>query len=290
MAYVVLKEIGFRAGLGVALATVVGLAWYFHVPAHFPKWLYIGAILGIAAMVLGDAVPRLSDAAFRRRAALYIGAGAIGLTLFLPRVVYERLVVENPANPISNARAAAEIYAEGPWKPSRITERSAAPGFHLRERGVSYSDVLFSNQKGRKFLWTSFRSAVGVFGWMAFSRGDRFYVVVGAGYLILLLTLIYWASRAHERSAQEAIALACVFALLTVLMSSLHSWNWDFQPQGRYLFPMFVMAGVVISRMPERQPAVAPVVTGLLFVLSAYAFYDLGLRWIAKPFSGPPLP
>jgi len=285
VAYVALREFGFRAALGVALATLVGLAWYFHVPADIPLGLYIGAILGISAIVLGDVVSRLSDAAFRRRLSLYISAVAVGLTLFLPRVVYDRIVVKNPANPISSAQAAAEIYAEAPWKPSRITERGADPGLHLRERGVSYGDVLFINRNfygHRNFLWGSFQSTVGVYGYMTISSSDRFYVVVGAGYLILFLALIYWVLRARDRAAQEAIALACVFALLTVLMSSLHSWNSDFQPQGRYFFPIFAMVGIVMSRIPGRQPAVATLVTGLLFVLAAYSFYDAGLRLIAK--------
>jgi hypothetical protein len=283
-AYVALKEFGFRAALGVALATLVGLAWYFQVPAGIPTWFYIGALLGIAAMVLRDVVPRLSDAACRQRASLYIAAGAVGLSLFLPRVAYDRIVVESPANAIASAQAAAEIYAEDALKRSHITEGTVARGFYLRERGISYGDALFGRKisRGRTFLWLSFRSAVGVYGWLDISSSDRFYVVVGAGYLSFLLALIYWGSHGRGRVALEAIALACVFALLTVLISSLHSWTTDFQAQGRYLFPISVMIGMVMSRLPGRQPAMATVVTGLLFGLAAYSFCDAGLRLIAK--------
>ena len=53
-AYLALRETGLRASLGVTLATIVGVGWYFSVPTAAPQWLFACAGLVAISLILLD--------------------------------------------------------------------------------------------------------------------------------------------------------------------------------------------------------------------------------------------
>jgi hypothetical protein len=278
-AYLAWREVGLRAALGMALATLVGLGWYYRVPTGAPPWLFACAALVAISLVLLDCWRRAPDSAFRRRIGVLVTAGAIGLALFVPRAAYDKYVVENPSNAISSAVATAEKFAADGFKPSQIAQGLADPELALRARGTSYVTMLTG---GNRWLWTSFESLVGAYGYMKIFSSDRFYLLVGGVYVTLVASLVYGVSRTGEATARRSLALAGIFAVLVVLLSSLHSWNSDLQPQGRYFFPALVMLGIAIHDMRGKYPVVAPITAGLAFALGAYSFWDAGLGYIER--------
>ncbi len=279
LAYVVLKEVGLRASLAIAFGTLLGVGWYYRVPAVAPAWLYAFTALAAGAFVVLDIWPRLSDAAFRRRMGTFIAAGAIGLALFLPRVAFDKLVVENPANQLSDAVTTAEVFAKNGYKPSQIAANNAVWVLHIRERNISYFTLLFA---APHWLWRSFQSSVGVYGYMTIVGPGEYYILTALVYMAFLASLGLGAMRSGDAVARQTLVIAGVYAMLAVLVSSLHSWTFDYQPQGRYLFPAFVMFGIVIANIRGRQPPAAYAMAALAFILAAFSFYDVGLALIRR--------
>lgn len=279
LAYVALREVGLRASLAIAFGTLLGVGWYYRAPADVPAWLYACTALAAGALVILDIQPRLSDAAFRRRMGTFIAAGAVGLALFLPRVAFDRLVVDNPANELSNAVTTAEVFATDGFKPSQIAANNAFWGLHLRERKIPYLTLLFA---APHWLWLTFQSSVGVYGYMNIFGAAEYYVVTAMVYLAFLALLGLGARRSGDANARYSLVIAGVYTALAVLVSSLHSWIFDFQAQGRYLFPAFVMFGMAVADTRERQPAAAYAAAALAFVLAAYSFYDVGLALLRR--------
>jgi hypothetical protein len=278
-AYVALREVGLRASLAVVFGTLLGVGWYYRAPADVPTWLYAIGALGAGVFVVLDIRPRLSDAVFRRRMGAFMAAAAVGLALFMPRVAFDKFVVDNPTNELSNAAATAEVFATDGFRPSQIAANNAFWGLHLRDRKVPYFTLLFA---APHWLWTTFQSSVGVYGYMNIYCAAEYYVVTAMVYLAFLASLGYGATRSGDAKARYSLVIAGVYAALTVLVSSLHSWTSDYQAQGRYLFPAFVMFGMVVADTRERQPVAAYAAAALAFVLAAYSFYGVGLALIPK--------
>lgn len=290
IAYVVLREVGLRASLGVAMGTLIGIGWYFRVPGEVAWWLYAGAAMAVVALIILDVRPRFSNVAFRRQVGMLIAAAAFGMAMFLPRVAFDNLVVQNPANQLSSIEAAQEIFAADGFKPSQMASGGGSLELHIRERGVPYLTMLFGEQlvrsdpfyMQRQWLWRSFQTMTGVYDYVRIASSTRFYVVIGMVYLAFFVSLAYGAWRSRDTNVRHALTIAAVYSGFVVLISSLHSWTSDFQPQGRYLFPAFVMYGVAMKDMRGRLPAAAVLVAALAFVLAAYSFCFAGLSLIPK--------
>jgi len=79
------------------------------------------------------------------------------------------------------------------------------------------------------------------------------------------------------------LSLAAACSLGIVGLSLYHSWVNEFQPQGRYLFAIFPIVGVLLSRS---KPLVSQVfvncIVAATFVLSSYSFVFVGLTEIPK--------
>jgi len=132
------------------------------------------------------------------------------------------------------------------------------------------------------WLWLTFQSSVGVYGYMDIVGPAEFYVVTAIVYLALFASMGYGASRPGDRNARYLLVIAGVYAALAVLVSSLFSWIFDYQAQGRYLFPALVMFGMALVDIRGRLPPAACVAAALAFVLAAWSFYDVGLALIPK--------
>jgi hypothetical protein len=150
---------------------------------------------------------------------------------------------------------------------------------NMKKRGRSLKYVV---NKERYFEKT-FRSAFGVYGYFTVSASFKYYDIVrwtGAALLLVFLGLIF------VRSWRENgfIALSCLFfSLLLITVSLYHSWTMDFQPQGRYLFPIASMLGIVYAR--GHRYLKGPVFTSLfmmMFLLSVYSFVFVAIPRIPK--------
>ena len=172
----------------------------------------------------------------------------------------------------------AEKYAAPRFKPSEIAAGKGSPRLALRNQGVPFLDLLTE----RSWPEESFQSFCGVYRWMTLKGNEYYYLTMGLLYGVLLTLLFLRVARV---SWPDAAFVASVFGtmLLVVLVSAYHSWTADYQPQGRYLFPILPMVAFLFHRYREslRSPAFY-LLFGGLFACSIYSFIFTGLRNIPK--------
>ena len=172
----------------------------------------------------------------------------------------------------------AEKFAAPGFRPSEIAQGKAVPRLALRTRGAEFRTLFF------KYGWArrSFESFSGVYHWMTLDSAPAYYLFMGALYLALL-GFIGAALRRYPWS--DALFVVAVFgvAILVLLVSAYHSWTVDFQPQGRYLFPILPMLAFILHRYRDGlRQRTFQVLLACLFAGSVFSFVFTGLRGIPK--------
>lgn len=71
--------------------------------------------------------------------------------------------------------------------------------------------------------------------------------------------------------------IVLVSSLLLIGLSFRHSWTVDFQPHGRYLFPVFSMLGVLIFQsVKDLNKPLFNFFVIFMFIVSAYSYIFIG--------------
>jgi hypothetical protein len=172
----------------------------------------------------------------------------------------------------------AEKFAAPGFRPSEIAAGSGTRRLNMRSHGVPFSEVFTKH----RWAAASFQSFCGVYHWMTLRSPAPYYFFIGGLYLAVLSTIAF-AFRNLPR--QEALfgALTVCAAAAVILLSAYHSWTADFQPQGRYLFPILPMLAFVLHRYREtlRSRALHLLFAGM-FAASVFSFVFTGLRAIPQ--------
>ena len=178
-----------------------------------------------------------------RMAALFTLAAAIAF----PRVLLDRDVNGSSAEKTAKVLAAAEEHGELRFKPSTLANNPAAsyPGRNLAAKGVTIGQIF-----GHPYDWLyqSWRSSMGVYGYMNAFAPDVLYWLVSVGLLLCLAGAVRHGFR--EGVFRRDAFVACCVASLVVLSSIVHSWAYDFQPQGRYLMPIAALLAALALAHP----------------------------------------
>lgn len=172
----------------------------------------------------------------------------------------------------------AEKFAAPKFTPSEIAAGEGAQRLASRTRGVPYSDLFLKH----KWAVQSFESFSGVYHWMSLSGPPEYYLAIGTLYLALLAFLMAGICRLSWREALFAVAVLGL-AVCVVLASAYQSWTADFQPQGRYLFPVIPMIAFLFHHYRESlRSRVFNLLFACLFACSVYSFVFIGLKNIPK--------
>jgi hypothetical protein len=175
-----------------------------------------------------------------------------------------------------------ERHAAPQFKLSRLQNdlSSTYPGLRLREKGVSLEALLIQNPDWRDL---SFKSFFGLYGYMDLVSSEDYYQAVTYMLGIIILTVFFYVAFALPVRDVIFIMFVLLFAGLAVGQSVYHSWVTDYQPQGRYLFPILPMLMIGLARLPAFfRLRVMPVFGLAFFVLSVWSFLLTGLRLIPK--------
>jgi hypothetical protein len=172
----------------------------------------------------------------------------------------------------------AEKFAAPKFTPSEIAAGEGAQRLNSRSRGVRFSTLLIEHN----WAVQSFQSFCGVYHWMSLSGPPEYYIVAGTLYLALLAFLLAGICRLSRRDAVFAVAILGLM-LSVILASAYHSWTADFQPQGRYLFPIIPMIAFLFLHYRESlRSRVFNLLFACLFACSVYSFVFIGLKNIPK--------
>ena len=149
----------------------------------------------------------------------------------------------------------------------------------MKKRGISLAEIIFKN----RWLEKTFRSAFGVYGYFTISGGYVYYDLVrwtGTAFLIFFFASIFL--RSGMFNSLQAISVLSIAAAL-IAASIYHSWVDDFQAQGRYLFPILPMLGILCAQNKEYVNArICTFFVTCMFLLSAYSFICVALLDIPR--------
>ncbi|MEY2508014.1 MAG: hypothetical protein QOH01_2343 [Verrucomicrobiota bacterium] len=261
----------WRTVAGGGLAFAVLLALLFMAKRNYYLFLpFIGLVAIWKILVWDRSIPRLRLAA--KWAAIVVAA----LVLYLPLRVAHAAINRFELPRLRTEQA--EKFAAPGYRPSDIAAGKGARRMALRAQGVSFTE-LFGEYGWAK---SSFESFCGVYHWMSLRSPDLYYYIMGSLYTALLVTIALAFGKLPR--LEMLFGAAVLFAMAAVIvLSAYHSWTADFQPQGRYLFPILPMLGFVLYRYRETLPtrALLLLLTGL-FAASVCSFVFAGLRAIPQ--------
>ncbi|MBW2660372.1 MAG: hypothetical protein JRC87_12425 [Deltaproteobacteria bacterium] len=238
---------------------------------YYPFIAFFYLCLGVQ-LFFGTVSPEERNSALKRLVAVTI----MGMLFLGLRLGADYLV--NGFDQKTKIIEAQEKFAHPEYKPS--TELEDKYGTLLRkDRGHTLKELVVTDHWFEK----SFQSGFGVFGYFTIAASEVYYDMVrwtGVGLLIFVFGSIF--IRGGLINSTVAFSVLVVFAVL--IAASLHrSWTWDFQAQGRYIFPIVPMFGILYARTYKviHQPFLILGVT-CMYLLGMYAFIFQALLKIPR--------
>lgn len=171
-----------------------------------------------------------------------------------------------------------EKYGHYKYKRSTPPE-DRVPTFLIKDRGVTFSELI------PKYHWDiqTFQSSFGVFGYFTITSPQQYYFIVKwFGSALLLFILISSFTRGGILGA-GITGVVCSCSVILILASLHRSWTADFQPQGRYLFPIIPMFAICLGHnIKAINRRVLILLVGIMCMLGVYSFIFQGLLKIPK--------
>ena len=243
---------GFRAASGYLLAAL-GLAllglWFYMGPPHpgvralMPSADARRALALVALLFIGWGAWH----AIRRRPAnvvlprTLLGAIGIGVAIFALRVAVEIGINGGPGHKALALNELAERIAAPIYRPSMVLSSNGYFGMVLAAKGLGLGRLLFG-----EYLWPSTvaNSFFGLYGYLSIWAPQWMYRAQYWAAAILVAAIALPLAR--RSSSRPVLAIGIVAALLTIELAVLNSWVIDFQPQGRYVFAIVPIVGVLL--------------------------------------------
>lgn len=175
-------------------------------------------------------------------------------------------------------KAAKAQFADVIHNPESKLEQKHT-NLYLKERGIPLKTVV------TEYRWfeKTFRSAFGVYGYMEFSGTNTFYDIVRWSAVAFLLFFFGTICIRGDATGMLSGGAALCLAIALIGASLHHSWVADFQPQGRYLFPILGMLMILCGQNRHVFSVRWMSLLGVwMFSLSFYSFVIFGLREIAR--------
>ncbi len=204
----------------------------------------------------------------------------VALCIYIPPMAYHQYIHDFDKN--GRILAVAERHAEYPFKPSTLKNdvSSSYKCLRLRDRGVTFEALFIQNPEWRN--WT-FESFFGLYGNMDIHSDAAYFQAVK-----LVLGLFFLSVFLHAISglpARDVLFMVCVlcFAVLAVGQSVYNSWVVDYEPQGRYVFPILPMLIIGLTKLPPSfRTRVVPLFCLIFFLVSTWSFLWTAIKLIPK--------
>lgn len=140
---------------------------------------------------------------------------------------------------------------------------------NLKESDVTFWEM-FSDYK---FAEKTYKSFWGYYGWMTYESGFFYYLIIFAVYVNLILIQIKNIVVQKRTDRIIELCLAHVMIILLFMVSFVHSWTADFQPQGRYLLSA-IMSVLWIEAMCSKNKNADRRHQVYAYVLAGCGFYS----------------
>lgn len=173
----------------------------------------------------------------------------------------------------------AEITAQESYKPSKYGTSKSFFGLGFKSKGVKFNDLF------TRFNWhnSTYQSFVGRYGYMNIPSTDNYYTARKITDSLLVLIIIYSIIKSRKIN-YIILMISAIFAIAGVIYLSIyHSWVDDFQAQGRYLFPIIPVLGLLMVKTWDHLPKKTIYSIFLIIaLLGIYSFTFTGIAIIPK--------
>lgn len=205
-------------------------------------------------------------------------AAIIIIGLFLAGLRFGADYFVNGINRAEKVEQVMNMYADKAYSPkSNVQELNNS--LFLKKKGYSLKYVAFEAHWFEKM----FRSFMGVYGYSSLSAPAGYYAL--AKKVALALAAFFFLSvfiRSGPVNALLGVSLLGLSAIL-IFACLYHSWTSDFQAQGRYLFPIIPMLGILYYRSQKTvNYKLMTTIVSILFILSSYSFICIGILQTPK--------
>ena len=216
--------------------------------------------------------------------------------LFYGRAFQVTLLILLCAASVYGVRLGFDLYQNGFDKNQKLQQmgnRFGATGFRpldiennlrqtrgslrLKDKGESVTNLLAI----RNWHNLSKNSFFGVYGRMNIKAPDFYYQYMF--YLFCLLVAYAGAQLIVTFQAGNIIFFmgSCFFISAMILTSLYHSWTYDFQPQGRYLFPLLgILPFLLHEARAYLNQYILRLLISLMFVFSFWSFLFVGIYYM----------
>ena len=159
------------------------------------------------------------------------------------------------------------------YKPSTEMNKKHVSMF-MKERGTTLKELLVRH----KWFAHSFQSGFGKYGYFTISGSETYYRLMKWGVIIFLVFLGGSIAFRGDTEGRLLALFVCALALALIGASIHRSWTVDFQAQGRYLFPILPMIGVILAKNRAAIDNKFFILIAMhLFFLSLYSFIFVAL-------------
>lgn len=242
-------------------------------------YVYIAFIFVIIAghMIMDKGVTPWGSPLWIKKGAL---VACMALCIYLPPVIYDQYI--NDFNKNENISRFVEEHAAPPFKPSTVINRpeDSYPGLNLRSKGISWQELFLEKSYWRKLSYLSF---FGLYGYMSLYANSSYYEMLSTFLFGMILFVYFYAAYTVTPKDGRVLMLALLFLLLAIGQSTYVSWAGDFEPQGRYLFPIIPIVLMGLSRLTAGfQKRIIPCFSFILFLFSMTSFVFYALLFIPK--------
>lgn len=187
-------------------------------------------------------------------------------------------IYQNGINKNEKLEHYANQFAAKGFRPIDIeTDIQKTPsGLRLREKGKSLENLIM------ELHWykSSINSFFGVYGWMNIKAPELYYQWI----IIFAYLLVTYAGIQSILTFQinHIIFLAISYCLICMMVAAslYHSWTYDFQPQGRYLFPILGILSILFHETREYlNRYILSLLISLMFTFSFWSFLFIGIYY-----------
>jgi hypothetical protein len=171
-----------------------------------------------------------------------------------------------------------EDLAHDNYKPSTPLDKKIH-SLHLKDRGTTLKDMFYTYHWGEQ----TFQSSFGVFEYFTITASTTYYNLVRYSGIILA-GFVFCSILLRGGWLGSTMLLGATGLSVALIGASAYlSWTVDFQPQGRYLFPIVAMFGIVYGLYHKHVNAqLLTFGVVCMYVLACYNFIFNGLVHIPK--------
>ena len=149
---------------------------------------------------------------------------------------------------------------------------------YWRDKGYAFTD-LFRNHWGTKI----FQSTFAHFGYLDILGADYYYSLLAIIATLLLLYICIEVLRHGTLDQKLTLFMAVGIGMLLISITAWKSWTKDFQPQGRYLFPLIPVLGLLLMQCRELlKPRIISSLILIMFIAGVFFFVQVGLVEIRR--------